>query len=589
MNGEKALKVFKKYGFNSTNSSPYLCSIGNRIGVSFKYNDNRFGLIERSTFFDNLNELDTFLKLYRNYLDNGKSEHIYMLLDNYQVMFPNLIYAKDDKAVLNDEMVYKTKNKDDLSELEKLKLVASNLLSYYVDVSSRQVKHINNVSFMKNILLKKEKELKNEIRKLSKKKEEEKITTIKTEYFQYDNSLYSSYKNYLDSIREKDHAINLINRLWELNKKLEISKEYYRSIVISRELADKIRLLDLKIDYVKSLKGKKSFLLNINKNLKLIEKEYVKDEIEDSYVDDKINKVRKKYSFFSNISIFYLDDYLKESLLNDDYDYLANKYSLDYSNKLNKGDIVDDLRNAYQLLNFDERRVLTLFNSKYKTIFELILEIPDFFEWTNKKLTKYLENQDSVSRFKEECIDELCSRLGHDINKNIREKYFVNINYKSFKLFVTDIVKLLMVLKNIDNKMVLSNDYQLYTTIPSISSLKNKYVYYLTDKSDVLSIKDKKGVLGVFKVTKGTPVLYSPYSLDFGDLYDRNSRIIKEIRNNKISLIIDVNDVIITRDKKPSEVYYYKNVVDVVNGVSFVNDIKYSNKIVYYNFIIRKR
>ena len=589
MNGEKALKVFKKYGFNSTNSSPYLCSIGNRIGVSFKYNDNRFGLIERSTFFDNLNELDTFLKLYRNYLDNGKSEHIYMLLDNYQVMFPNLIYAKDDKAVLNDEMVYKTKNKDDLSELEKLKLVASNLLSYYVDVSSRQVKHINNVSFMKNILLKKEKELKNEIRKLSKKKEEEKITTIKTEYFQYDNSLYSSYKNYLDSIREKDHAINLINRLWELNKKLEISKEYYRSIVISRELADKIRLLDLKIDFVKSLKGKKSFLLNINKNLKLIEKEYIKDEIEDSYVDDKINKVRKKYSFFSNISIFYLDDYLKESLLNDDYDYLANKYSLDYSNKLNKGDIVDDLRNAYQLLNFDERRVLTLFNSKYKTIFELILEIPDFFEWTNKKLTKYLENQDSVSRFKEECIDELCSRLGQDINKNIREKYFVNINYKSFKLFVTDIVKLLMVLKNIDNKMVLSNDYQLYTTIPSISSLKNKYVYYLTDKSDVLSIKDKKGVLGVFKVTKGTPVLYSPYSLDFGDLYDRNSRIIKEIRNNKISLIIDVNDVIITRDKKPSEVYYYKNVVDVVNGVSFVNDIKYSNKIVYYNFIIRKR
>ena len=589
MNGENALKVFKKYGFNSTNSSPYLCSIGNRIGVSFKYNDNRFGLIERSTFFDNLNELDTFLKLYRNYLDNAKSEHIYMLLDNYQVMFPNLIYAEDDKAVLNDEMVYKTKNKDDLSELEKLKLVASNLLSYYVDVSSRQVKHINNVSFMKNILLKKEKELKNEIRKLSKKKDEEKITTIKTEYFQYDNSLYSSYKNYLDSIREKDHAINLINRLWELNKKLEISKEYYRSIVISRELADKIRLLDLKIDYVKSLKGKKSFLLNINKNLKLIEKEYVKDEIEDSYVDDKINKIRKKYSFFSNISIFYLDDYLKESLLNDDYDYLANKYSLDYSNKLNKGDIVGDLRNAYQLLNFDERRVLTLFNSKYKTIFELILEIPDFFEWTNKKLTKYLENQDSVSRFKEECIDELCSRLGQDINKNIREKYFVNINYKSFKLFVTDIVKLLMVLKNIDNKMVLSNDCQLYTTIPSISSLKNKYVYYLTDKNDVQSIKDKKGVLGVFKVTKGTPVLYSPYSLDFGDLYDRNSRIIKEIRNNKISLIIDANDVIITRDKKPSEVYYYKNVVDVVNGISFVNDIKYSNKIVYYNFIIRKR
>ena len=77
--------------------------------------------------------------------------------------------------------------------------------------------------------------------------------------------------------------------------------------------------------------------------------------------------------------------------------------------------------------------------------------------------------------------------------------------------------------------------------------------------------------------------------LDFGDLYDKSSRLIKEMRNNKIGLVVDVNDVIIMRDNKLSDVYYYKNVLDSFNGVSVVTDIKYIDKVRYCNFTIQKR
>ncbi len=591
MNSEIALKLFKKYGFNSANSLPYLCFIGNRVGIAFKYSDKCYGAIERATFFDNPEEMDNFLKMYRKYIDSGKGENISIVLDNYQVMFPNIIYTREDKALLSDELLKGIKDKNELNDLEKLKVVAKNLLNYYKDVSDRQVKHINNVSILKNILLNKEKELKDEIRKLKKKKETESINTIKTELFRYDNSFYESYKRYLESIRIKDHAINLIKRIWNLNKKLEYSKEYYKSLILARELADKVRLVDLKLDYVKSLKGKKSLFLNVNKQLKQIEEKYKKEKYNSNYVDEEINKVQRKYSFFEKLSIYYLDDYLKECLLYDNYEYIANKYATDNYNEVSKSNIVSELRKSYQLLSFDERRILTLFNSKYRNIFELILEIPDFYDWSSKKLTKYLESQESVSRFKEECIDKLCGRLVQEVNRSVKDKYFIDINYKSFRFFVSDMVKLLLILKKIDDKMVLEGDIKLFAEFNNAASLKNKYVYYLSDNinSIVSSAKNENGIIGIFKILKGTPVLYSPYNIDFGDLYDNNSRLIKEVNNNKLGLIVDVNDVVIMRDRTLSEVYYYKNIVDEINGVSFVKNIKYDSKVNYCNFTIRKK
>ena len=84
-------------------------------------------------------------------------------------------------------------------------------------------------------------------------------------------------------------------------------------------------------------------------------------------------------------------------------------------------------------------------------------------------------------------------------------------------------------------------------------------------------------------------LLYSPYNIDFGDLYDKSSKLIKEVNNNKVGLVIDVNDVIIMRDKKISEVYCYKSIFEKNDGVAIVKDIRYHNKINYCNFTISKR
>ena len=206
-------------------------------------------------------------------------------------------------------------------------------------------------------------------------------------------------------------------------------------------------------------------------------------------------------------------------------------------------------------------------------------------------MTKYLEEIEEVSRFKEECIDELCIRLVQETNRKIKEKYFTDINFKSFKYFVQDMVKLLIVLKNINDKMTLKSDLKLFMDFDSLTALNNKYVYYLEDNSNSV-IGDaitKKRLIGVFKILRETPVLYSPYNLDFGNLYDKNSRRISEVSNNKIGLIIDVNDVKIMRDRKLSEVYDYENIKEEKNGVFVVTDIKYRNKISYCNFTIYKR
>ena len=138
---------------------------------------------------------------------------------------------------------------------------------------------------------------------------------------------------------------------------------------------------------------------------------------------------------------------------------------------------------------------------------------------------------------------------------------------------------------------LMNGDMILYADLNSISSLRNKYVYYLDDgTNNVLgNAKTKNRIIGIFNVLSGTPVLYSPYMLDFGDLYDKSSRLIKEMRNNTIGIVVDVNDVIIMRDNKLSDVYYYKNVLDSFNGVSVVTDIKYIDKVRYCNFTIQKR
>ena len=70
------------------------------------------------------------------------------------------------------------------------------MLNYYVDVSSGQVEYINNVSLMKNMLLKKERILYDEINKIKKNVGIKRRAPVKEHVFRYDDSFLARYEDY---------------------------------------------------------------------------------------------------------------------------------------------------------------------------------------------------------------------------------------------------------------------------------------------------------------------------------------------------------------------------------------------------------
>ena len=59
-----ALKILKKYGYNSKSVHPYLYIKNKDIGINYSYIDNKYGIIERIKTFKNEGDLDFFLKKY---------------------------------------------------------------------------------------------------------------------------------------------------------------------------------------------------------------------------------------------------------------------------------------------------------------------------------------------------------------------------------------------------------------------------------------------------------------------------------------------------------------------------------------------
>ena len=66
--------------------------------------------------------------------------------------------------------------------------------------------------------------------------------------------------------------------------------------------------------------------------------------------------------------------------------------------------------------------------------------------------------------------------------------------------------------------MTLPSDITLYFKLFSFEELNSKYIYPLTDDLNSLvgSIKTDREMIGLVLLKKDTPILYSPYMIDFG-------------------------------------------------------------------------
>ena len=111
---------------------------------------------------------------------------------------------------------------------------------------------------------------------------------------------------------------------------------------------------------------------------------------------------------------------------------------------------------------------------------------------------------------------------------------------------------------------MLTTDLNMYFYVKDINEINNKYFISLTN--DLNSLKKelvgKNDMIAITSLKYGTPVIYSPYYLDFGNIYSKKSQVKMEIKEmSKFELLIDVDDIVITINNDDN----YSSVVDYVS------------------------
>ncbi len=583
------IEVFKKYGFSSKNTYPYIYRIKNGVGVCYRIDDSIYGSLERIALFNTLEELDLFLKRYSWYKKNKDKEHIKVVLNNYQVLFPSVSYMIDDKLVFNSDIGKELEEEKEFDDLSIYKKATIDLLKYYEHSKEQMEFYLNNyILYVDNLKYRKyllDKEI--ALYKKSHKKIEysNKVLALK----RVEDVNIKKFKYKIDKASTLLDYKKIIKKLWDLNKSIETYAKYNDALLDGIVKYNEMLMVNKKIDFLLNVKNKKHIIpMGLNKKFKEIELEYsgYLNNVDNKFIEESIDEVNRKYKEYDKLDDLELSDYLRLSYGRKDY--LEVRSQINKIRDINKYTI-NYLNMNYNLLDIEERNVLTLYNSKFKYLFDLILSIPDFDKWTTRKLVNYLDSIESVSRFKEE-IDKLKIKINLSKNKKIKEDYFSFISLDSFENLVKSVVKLLIILKNINKKMILNEDMAFYFKIESFADLKKKYVYYLTsNKYDIVAdVKINKGIMGIVKVKKNTPVLYSPYELDFGSLYGSNDDVIKVKSNESINIILDAKDVIISRDTKSSRISLYKPFIEE-DGISYVKDIEMVDSIESCNFIIKSK
>ena len=411
MNRQEALLIMKKYGFSSKNSFPYLISLNNGFGIVYKIEDSIYGELERVSFFNSREDMEVFLYYYSWYKKNKSKKNIKVILSDYQVICPSISYMINDELVLNKEIIdnsYKV-------EINNYKDEASKLLDYYEHIKSLQLDFLRNYILLGEELRYKKYILEKETK--SSKKNSSYSVSKHLEIKKVEDANVKKFRNKMNRISTVTEYKKLINNLWELNRRLEINKSYYDSLIDCNKKYFELEIINKKIEEINS---NKKHILNIGlkKRLKEIEDNYkYTNTINEEYVNDSINIINRKYEMKKSIDDMKLYNYLKYSYGRKDLLEMVNR------NKVIKNkDIMNGLSMYFNLLSQEQRVALTLYNSKFKYLFDLILQIPDFYKWSNKRIVKYLDEVEGVSRFKEE-VDKLYISLNNNINKKIREEY----------------------------------------------------------------------------------------------------------------------------------------------------------------------
>ncbi len=612
---DTALDLLNKYGYTSISVHPFIYQDGDTIGICYTYVDEEYGMLERIKIFNDKEEFEEFLQMYNWVQTNGKMHHVRMILDNYESINPKVMFLRNEKIMVEGEMFdiesYDTREsmRVNMDPVSKVIYECGDLLLVYNEIKNRQLQYLKNIIKLKNSLRHKYFDLQAEVDKYNKVKVERNLTLLPEVTESGINegleiSIKDRYNQYIAARPDYDEAVDFLKDVWDLCLELELNNNYYEAQKEETDIRNEMKIVDQKLTLMRSLNDelKPIFGIDLISRFKKINR-VCKNEstaISSEFISQQMDAVRRKYSFYDKIDTLYTSDYLREAIQNSNYNDLAIKYAPGanyevisrYKTPLNE--VAASLSVQYRdKLSPSEQAILVLYNNpKYRLLCNAILSVENFDTVPIKTIMKAIGSIKGFSKVKSECYESVRKRIDDPVNQKLKSSLFAKFDFTTFETFVVSLVNSLAALKSVNEKMILSGDINMYVAVHKVEDLETKkFIMTTNDIQGLISIiKDSKNLIGITLLKAGTPVLYSPYCFDLGDLYTKGASpemYIKEMIN--FELLIDNSDITINIDPNKTIVAKYYSVPNVVENLSIVDDIKMSYKTTFCKYALTSK
>lgn len=600
---DTATDLLKQYGYSSTTSHPYLYQNEDSIGICYVYNDEEYGTLERVKTFKTLEDFEEFLKELEWIKTNGVSRNVRMILDNYEAMAPKVMYLRNEKLMVENEMYeidnfdFREQQRDMMDDVSKVIYEAGDLLLVYDEIKKRQLDYLQNIIKLKNSLRQKYYDLQKEVDEYNHNKVEREIILLPEIADSGINetleiALKDKYNMYIAELPTYSEACDFLKEVWDLSKQLELNLKYYDAIKEENDTLNELKIVNQKLELMNKLndEGRPLFGIDLGGQFRKINKICMSEStsISDEYIHKEAENIERKYSVFDNLDILNTSDYLREAIQNSNYDDLAIKYTRNLvagsgKPKLPLNEIVANLSTQYSssLTNVEQSILILYNNHEFRTICDAILKVEGFETLPIKKLISIISKTKGYSKVKSIIYDNVKKRLNDPCNDSVRNSLFSQYDFTSYETFITSIVNSLVQLKSINNKMVLVEDINMYSVVDKVDEIKNsKFINVTKALNDLLSkTKDTSSMIGIVLLKKGTPVLYSPYYLDIGDVYSKGASLQMAIKEmSDFELLVDCSDILVAINPKETNVARYYSTPKTVGDISVVSDIKLSFK-----------
>ncbi len=611
---DDALDIMQNYGYSSASIHPYIYQNGDDLGICYTYVDADYGTLERIKLFETAESLEEYLKQMKWLETNGPLYHVRMALDNYETVYPRILFLRNERIMVPSEMEdietydYNLSKRASLDDTTKILYEAGDLLLVYDELKARQLAYIKNLTVLKNTLRNKYYELQLEVDKYNRIGKIERHVTLVPEItdtgidITLEINIKDRYNQFLAQRPSFEEAVVLIKDAWNMCKALELNSKYYEVQIEDNNTRNEIKLVEAKLALMKDLNDdvKPLFGVDLVSKFRKINKEFLgkNNEISTDFINSQLALVDKKYSVFDQLELFDVSEYLKEAISNSNFDDLIRKYakgrvkSNESIVRLPLNEVASNLTVQFkEKLSQQEQSVLVLHNNvKFRQLFDAILNTPDYETLPIKKVIKSIKKVHGFNKLKSECYDILKKKLEDPINANVKASLFSNFDFSSFENYIGSLVKELSILKSINGKMVLNSDVNMYSVVKNPSELNNKQFTFVTNdiNSMYIEAQTNKKLIALILVKNNTPVLYSPYTFDLGDLYSRNANqqvFIKE--NIGFDLLIDNSDLNIHVDDIRVNVVNYESEKEISQNLTTATALNTVYKTTFCKLVFR--